>query len=790
MAMISCPTDDLLRRLGFESLDPLVFASLDDHIEECLECRQRIELLAKDNIWDDPTLTCRPAERDAPRGIPGFVVEREIGRGATSVVYLARDQRLGRKVALKVMPDSPRAGLRARKRWLKEAQAYSRVRHANVVSLFEVGEAGSWLYLVLEWVAGGTLRKRLEGPVPARVAAALMAKVADAVEHIHLAGQLHLDLKPSNILVDAEMAAPLDQVTPKVADFGIARLKVGAVADGFEAETTLSGAWGGTPAYMAPEQISGTRAQLGPGADIYALGAILYELLTGRPPFQGESPIETLVQVRDLDAVPPRRLNPRISRSLETVTLKCLAKGASQRYLSAAALAADLRRFIEGRPISARPGTLAERMLRWCQRQPVVAALSAALLLTVFVSFVVVTLLWRQAEANFRMSKEVLAELVDLSIGGSSGFPSAITVDRLIPHLEHVGQHLLVLSKSQPDDLQMALSVALIEFRLAQRLQHARRSEDALAKLLESKASLEVFLRRDPLNEDLGDMQMLQFRLLAEVSERLGKSDESIDYLVRAVRSAEDEVRRATRADRFWRLISARRALAWHLFSRGEHDETRKLIAANDGLVKHLASECESPLAECERILADIDMKLINEFSPSETDLAATACEVSVNGPLSSLASPTDASQKPAEWAKIAAEFLRVAKHSGSAATARLDSDDESRVVGHLRALAAMLNRVGKLDGARRIAERMLALGEFSVANHPVEPAAHLSLYLAYVQLYKNACRVDDRPAVAANMKLGLAAAQKALALDHGSELAQHAVYDLERRFADLIAKR
>ena len=688
------------------------------------------------------------------------------------------------------MPDSPRADHRARKRWLKEAQAYSRVRHANVVSLFDVGETDSWLYLVLEYVGGGTLKKWLEGPVHARAAAGLMVKVADAVEHMHAAGQLHLDLKPSNILLDSELGVPLEEATPKVADFGIARLKLDAAADGSKAETTLSGAWGGTPSYMAPEQISGTRAQLGPAADIHALGAILYELLTGRPPFQGESPIETMVQVRNQEAIAPRRLNPRIPRDIETITLKCLEKGVSGRYSSAAALAADLGRFVEGRPISARPGSAVERSLRWCRRRPVIAGLTAALVLTISVGFTAITLLWRRAEANFRMSKEVLQELADLNIDGSSGFPKTMPLERSIPNLEHVRKHLLVLSTSQPTDRQIAVTLAFVESRLAERLQRARRSEDALALLLESEARLGVFLRNDVLNEVLRELQRLQLRLLAEVSECLKKPDDSIDYLVRAVQSAEDEICLAQGPDRFWRLIQSRRGLAWLHFSQGNVEETRALLAANGGLLEYLPSECEDLLAARERLLVQLDLKLIYAFSPSEVALDGHLGKAGENGPLSKLAAPIDASQTPAEWAKLAVEVLRSTNNSDRATAARLESGDESRVVGFLHAIAAMFNRVGKLEEARRIAERMLALAEHSVKNHPLEPAAHLSLHSAYVQLYKNAYRAEGQAAVAANMKLALDSAQHALALDHKSELAQQAVYDLQRRMAGLIVKR
>jgi serine/threonine protein kinase len=287
--MPPCPSDDTLRRMSPESLDPAVFAEIDAHIAGCDDCKQRLGRLVRECPSTETETPVRLPATASPPQIPGFEIERELGRGAMGVVYLARDQKLGRHVALKVMPGAQSADGQARKRWRTEAQAFSRVRHANVVSLYEIGESESWLFLVLEFIPGGTLKERLAGPVPQGVAASLVAQIAMAVQRIHSAKLLHLDLKPSNILVDSEEDAPLDRVTPKVADFGIARIMQRDEAGHAQTGTTLIGPWGGTPRYMAPEQISGRRDQLGPGTDIHAVGAILYELLTGRPPFQGAS---------------------------------------------------------------------------------------------------------------------------------------------------------------------------------------------------------------------------------------------------------------------------------------------------------------------------------------------------------------------------------------------------------------------------------------------------------------------------------------------------------------------
>ena len=332
------------------------------------------------------------------------------------VVYLAIGTGLDRPVALKILPGASGsdASTGPRRRWLREARAVSSIRHPNVVPLYDYGEADGWFYLVLEYVPGGTLKKRLTEPLPPRVAAGLMETIARAVGYLHGRGLLHLDLKPSNILLDCEENGPWDRVIPRISDFGLALSDDDAGAS----ETSLAGIRG-TPSYMAPEQAAGSRAGVGAAADIHALGAILYELLTGRPPFQGASTLETLDQVRGQEPVPPRRLNPKIPRDLETIALKCLEKNPSRRYASAEALADDLRRWLDGRPIKARPVSPVGQAWRWCRRQPVIAALAATLLLTLIGSFLGLLALLRRSEtlrsrseANYQVASRSLDELL------------------------------------------------------------------------------------------------------------------------------------------------------------------------------------------------------------------------------------------------------------------------------------------------------------------------------------------------------------------------------------------
>ena len=299
-----------------------------------------------------------------PREFGDFELLEEIGRGGMGVVYRARQKSLDRVVALKMVREAHLATDADRERFRIEAHSAAQLKHPNIVTVYEVGMAGGQAYLCMEFVGGQTLAEKVRtgGPLPPRDAAHLVAVIARAVDHAHASGILHRDLKPSNILLVASGREPLDSdasggsrpplaVTPKVSDFGLAKR-----IDNTES-LTRTGAVVGTPGYMAPEQAAG-RKDLTPAADVYALGAILYELLTGRPPFQAAHPLDTLLLVLEQEPVPPRVLNPTVDRELEMICLKCLQKPPELRYPTAAALAADLEAYAAGQPVAAAPSGL------------------------------------------------------------------------------------------------------------------------------------------------------------------------------------------------------------------------------------------------------------------------------------------------------------------------------------------------------------------------------------------------------------------------------------------------
>jgi serine/threonine-protein kinase len=352
-----------------------------------------------------------PPQSDWP-AVAGYDIVGVLGRGAMGVVYIARQRGLNRLVALKMILAGGHASDKELVRFRTEAEAVARLQHPNIVHIYEVGEQDGRPFFSLEYVDGGSLAGRIAGtPQPPRPAAQLVRQLAGAMDYAHHAGVVHRDLKPANILLQEEgtkhpketnkdrpdeqstasrsvgtrdswsswssggAGAAWSHCTPKISDFGLAkRLEE-------DAGQTQTGTILGTPSYMAPEQAAGKGKYVGPAADTYALGAILYELLTGRPPFRGESVLDTLEQVRTQEPVPPRLLQPKVPRDLETICLKCLQKEPARRYGAAGDLGEDLRRFLTGEPILARPVSGPERLWRWCRRNPLAAGLGAAVVL-------------------------------------------------------------------------------------------------------------------------------------------------------------------------------------------------------------------------------------------------------------------------------------------------------------------------------------------------------------------------------------------------------------------------
>jgi hypothetical protein len=306
---------------------------------------------------------------------------------------------LDRLVALKMILAGAYASLDDVARFRREAEAVAQFQHPHIVQIYEVGEHEGRPYFSLEYVEGGSLAQKWSGtPIPAHQAAELVAVLAEAIDAAHRRDIIHRDLKPANVLLTVDG-------TPKVTDFGLAKRLDDA------AGPTQSGAIVGTPSYMAPEQAGGKGKAVGPAADVYALGAILYEALTGRPPFRAETPLDTVLQVLSEEPVPPRRLLPNIPRDLEIICLKTLAKAPGQRYATAGDLADDLRRFVKHEPIRARPVGGVEKAWRWCRRNPALAAASGLAAVGLVAVAVVASVFAFRENWNARQLGEQAAQL-------------------------------------------------------------------------------------------------------------------------------------------------------------------------------------------------------------------------------------------------------------------------------------------------------------------------------------------------------------------------------------------
>lgn len=294
----------------------------------------------------------------------GYEILEELGRGGMGVVYKARQRGIKRVVALKMILAGQHTRPEDLLRFRIEAEAVARLRHPNIVQLYEVGEMDGQPYFSLEYVDGGTLAVKIEGTAqPARQSAETALQLAEAMAYAHQNGILHRDLKPANVLVTGEGVL-------KITDFGLAKQM-----EDQDSSRTQEGSVMGSPSYMPPEQAEGKIGELGPQADVYSMGAILYELLTGSPPFRGETLLETLSMVKTQEPVPPSRLQIRVPRDLETICLKCLEKEPTKRYLGASDLAEDLRRFLADEPIRARPTPAWERVWKWSKRRPALVGL-------------------------------------------------------------------------------------------------------------------------------------------------------------------------------------------------------------------------------------------------------------------------------------------------------------------------------------------------------------------------------------------------------------------------------
>jgi hypothetical protein len=728
------------------------------------------------------------------------------------VVYQAWQPQLARRVAIKVVQASAGIGSEDRRRWLREARAIGRVRHPNIVRLHEAGEQDGCLYLILDLITGGSLADRVTGPLPARVAVELMAAVARAVDQIHRAGMLHLDIKPSNVLLDGRPDATWDQVTPILADFGIAR-----AGDDPGVSTTGPIGVAGTPSYMAPEQIVGDRAGIGPRADVFALGATLYFLLTGRPPFQAASVIETLDLVRTREPASPRTLVPGLPRDLETIALTCLRKDPRRRYASAGALADDLERWLEGFPIRARPVSKLEQLGRWCRRRPALASLVALLAVTVASSLVGLLTLWRHSEAERARAETALARAVASDKATSGAVRDLVDLLTTTVHapqmlvserLEDASRAVRDLTAKLCQERQVAtanlVAICELERELAEAFRPRGRYSAARRLLMDSLDLLEGRSRAD--NDPEVDAAYARTLLeLAWGDLVQGHLDAAVGWVERAGEGMESWAQDPRCLKTVVLLHSARQSIAAQLRRGGLEEQRRKLLEAHIRMLEH-ASDSNGG-APAIRLLAALTRANLAADGSAIATLRAALRSFPANQRL-----PQPLETAVGSWIASDVNPYPSGRNNSGQPMDRLDPEahanfairaiesrcdalgvDRSSLPAVAYAVAVVAaergseqRQAGLLDDARRTAARFSAFANRLLKRDPDDAVFHLLLAMSFAQESKNAWQLEDHAAIKRALQKALGEARTALRLDPRNRSARSTLAGLQEKLVGL----
>ncbi len=733
--MSSCPSLATLALLEFE---PALSEGLQTHVDACAQCQERLEELLAHDREAGSTLLPLP---DGRPDISGFKIECELHRGGMSVVYQAYQESLDRRVAIKVVGSGPAAGTRSRTRWIREARAFTRINHEHVVRLYQVGECDGWLYLVLELVPGGSLESRLEQPLDPREAADLVRRLSNAVEAFHARRLLHMDLKPSNILSND---GPDWASTVKVSDFGIAHL-FGGDADG-DPLHPLPIEPLGTPAYMSPEQTTGDVVQFDPAPDVYGLGAILYQALTGRPPHEAPSIAETLEQVRTQKPTPPRALRPAIPRDLETICLKCLEKDPRRRYSTARLLGEELARWLDGKPILARPVRAPERAWIACRRRPLMSALAGALAVTLLVGLGASTILWRNAEAAkqhadearerslgvYQFARGALSDLFEL--GTLSMHDPDVSPAQLVARLEKVRRRIRTAMEQDGSDPELLRLVALVGHRLASEIQCQGRTAAAIPILDESLDCCDRFLVRSP--DDSAALRERWHLLLELAGAHAGiKNHEKAAQLwEQAIRAS------ANLADLYkpsWYSITylSMYSIIMQMEDLGKVDQAGETGRRSLALVASNPGAQESPRSLAARIVLEYALDHLGTSAARDHGRRRLLDRVHSSPVFQAF----DESER-----LVCLEGL---------------AEDACSLAAHKR-------HMEQRDQAALIVDDIRLMAEAVVQTHPGDASSHWIMSLAYHQLSKKGYLTNDLAAVVSHLRRSMEEAELALRLE------------------------
>jgi tetratricopeptide (TPR) repeat protein/tRNA A-37 threonylcarbamoyl transferase component Bud32 len=543
-----------------------------------------------------------------------FLIGERLGRGGHNFVYRAHDPFLNRDVALKIPRPDSLASAELRRRFVDEAQVLARLRHPNLAAILEAGTVGPVCYLAMSYCPGPSLAEwilRHEEPVPFDLAARLVRDLAVTVDYVHSRGILHRDIKPSNVLLEPVETGPGKYgggfaFTPKLTDFGLARLTE------CPQEHTATGAVLGTPAYMAPEQAEGRQCDIGVATDVYALGATLYELVTGRPPFRGDSELQTLRLVTEGRLLPPRRLRANTPPELDAICSKCLETEPNRRYHSARDLADDLTALLEQRPVQARPCGPFRRAVKWCRRRPLVAALSALVCLSMAMGLGAAGWQWLRAEshretaeANFLLAHRAVKEFHELLLHGTK-----YDARELLPLRDEVLKtalpyydRLLAQRTSSPairadiaDVYRQLGHVALSDDRWEKALDLYRKAADLLRELA----------REEPANNQHREFLARSCQRIGSILHQVAKSAEAIEWLEEAVAIQRQLVNSHPQR------MGPKTALAETLISlipvhlaRDDLKTAAELADKSIELCRHVPSQSDMPASTIQRYLAD-----------------------------------------------------------------------------------------------------------------------------------------------------------------------------------------